>query len=62
MTAAARSARYPTRGPVTMPVEPPYEVLRAMAGDPLILAADEAQRARFLYTLIRRALTERKPK
>lgn len=50
------------RSPVIMPVEPPYEVLRAMAGDPVILAADEELCAYFQYKLIRHALMERKRK
>ena len=54
----ARS-RYPKRGPVTMPAKPPYDVLRAMCGDPLILAASDEQWAVFLYAVIYEALKKR---
>ena len=50
------------RGPVIMPVEPPRDVLMAMAGDPVILAASDEQQAVFMYAVIREALKKRKRK
>lgn len=46
---ASNSQRYAKRGAVIMPVEPPYEVLRFMAGDPVILSASDEQIARAEY-------------
>ena len=50
------TARKPKRGPVIMPIKPPYEVLRAMAGDPVILAASDEFAVRGIYETLRQAL------
>ena len=52
-------SRYAKRGPVTIPAKPPYEVLRAMCGDPIILAGSDEQQARFIYAAIYEALKKR---
>jgi hypothetical protein len=44
------------RKPVLMPAKPPYSVLRAMAGEPLILAASAEQWMREVYSDARNAL------
>ena len=61
-TSMSDSHKYAKRGPVIMPVEPPYDVLLAMAGDPLILAASDELACRELYVLMREALAKRKRK
>ena len=53
-------SKYAKRGPVTMPVEPPYSALRAIACNPIILAASDEHSARIIYDLLRKALAERK--
>lgn len=45
--------KYAKRGPVVMPVEPPYEVLRWLAGNPIILAASDEQSLRKQYAEFR---------
>ena len=44
------------RRAVTMPPKPPYEVLRYMAGDPLILAASDEAHCRNVYQAVRLSL------
>jgi hypothetical protein len=44
------------RQQVVMPSKPPYEVLCAMVGDPLIFAASDEQRCREIYATVRRAI------
>ena len=53
-----KTNRYAKRGPVIMPVEPPYEVLRAMAGNPVILAASDEFANRGIYETLRQALVK----
>jgi len=50
---ATSTDRYAKRGPVIMPVEPPYEILRWLAGDPVILAASDEQSLRKQYAEFR---------
>ena len=52
--------KYAKRGGITMPVEPPREVLIALAGYPAILDASDEQWVRDQYAVIRKALAERK--
>ena len=54
--ASTESAKYPKRGPVIMPVKPPYDVLRYMAGDPVILAASDEAHCRNVYQAVRLSL------
>ena len=44
------------RPPVVMTVKPPYTVLKALAGNPLILAASDEVVYREWYKRLRRAL------
>lgn len=55
-------SRNAKRGPVIMPIDPPFDVLRALAGDPVILCASDEKQARFCYALIRQTLIQRKRK
>ena len=57
-----RVKRKRTRNDVVMPLDPPYSVLRWLAGDPVILAASDELACRELYDLIREALAKRKRK
>ena len=52
----SQTAKYAKRGPVTMPKVPPYDVLRAMAGDPVILAASDEAHCRNVYQAVRLSL------
>lgn len=46
------------RKPVLMPISPPYEFLKWLAGDPLILAASDEQSLRYQYAQFRTALRD----
>ncbi|OGT57563.1 MAG: hypothetical protein A3E01_08475 [Gammaproteobacteria bacterium RIFCSPHIGHO2_12_FULL_63_22] len=46
------------RWPVIMPVEPPYEVLCWLSGNPLILAASVEQSYRMMWAELREMLKE----
>ena len=54
----SQRTKYPKRGPVVMPVEPPHDVLRYMAGDPLILAASDEAHCRNVYQAVRLSLIQ----
>ena len=44
--------------PVAMPQEPPYRVLKKLAGNPLILIPRDEEEARRVYECVYRALVE----
>ena len=46
------------RDPVVMPLEPPYEIIRWLAGSPLILAASDEQRIRMQYAEFRERMKD----
>lgn len=47
------ATKYPKRGPVVLPLEPPMEVLRWLAGDPVIMAGSDEQGLRKQYAEFR---------
>lgn len=55
-----RVKRYAKRGPVIMPVQPPFDILQWMAGDPIVLAASDEQTMREFYNGLRKRLALRK--
>ena len=46
------------RGPVIMPVEPPWEVLLWLAGNPVILASSDEQSYRMQWAMLREMLKD----
>lgn len=54
----AATAKALGRAEKMLPEEPPYEALKALAGDPLLLAASDEQELRRRYAVMRQRLME----